>query len=177
MIVGAPSEILRWSRTVQVLRSLVVLAGVAALVLAGWGGGLPLLAAVLGGFGLLSAAANPGGLGPGVVLAAAGLAWVLRYGGDAPPVAGTAGLALLLALHHQAAALAAALPVRATVERALLVRFARHGALVLGLTAVVGVLALGLARPGGSVPLELLGIVAAVAAVSVPVLLSRFGPR
>jgi hypothetical protein len=38
-------------------------------------------------------------------------------------------------------------------------------------------LALGLARPGGSVPLELLGVVAAVIAVAVPVLLSRWGAR
>jgi hypothetical protein len=177
MIVPDPHEILRWSRPVQVLRGLLVVAGIGALVLAAWGGGLPLVAAVLGGLGLLSAAANPGGLGPGIVLAGAGLAWVLRYGPDAPPVAGTAALALLLALHHQAAALGAALPVRARVERALLVRFARHGALVLGLTVVVGVFALGLARPGGSVPLELLGVAAAVVAVTVPVVLSRSGSR
>jgi hypothetical protein len=172
-----PHEILRWSRPVQVLRALLILAGVGALVLAAWGGGVPLVAAVLGGFGLLSAAGNPGGMGPGIVLGGAALAWVLHYGADAPPLAGTAVLALLLALHHQAAALAAALPVRARVERALLVRFARHGALVLGLTAAVGVVVLGLARPGASVPLELLGVAAAVVAVTVPVVLSRSGPR
>jgi hypothetical protein len=177
MIVPAPTDLLRWSRPVQVLRGLVIVAGLGALVLAAWGGGLPVAAAVLGGFGLLSAAANPGGMGPGVVLGGAALAWVLRYGADPPPVAGTAALTLLLALHHQSAALAAALPVRATVERALLVRFARHGALVLGLTAVVGAVTLGLARPGGSVPLELLGVAAAVIAVTVPVVLSRSGPR
>jgi hypothetical protein len=90
---------------------------------------------------------------------------------------GTTVLALLLAVHHQAAALAAALPVRATVERALLVRFARHGVLVLGLTLLVGALVLGLARPGGSVPLELLGVAAAVVAITVPVVLSRPGAR
>jgi hypothetical protein len=177
MIVPDPHEFLRWSRTAQVLRGLLVIAGAAALALGAWGGGQPLVAAVLGGFGLIAAAISPGGLGPGVVLAGAGLAWVLHYGVDAPPVVGTAGLAFALTLHHQAAALAAALPVRASVERALLIRFVGHGALVLGLTAVVGVLVLGLARPGGSVPLELLGVVAAVVAVAVPVLLSRSGAR
>ena len=177
MIVPDPLEVLRWSRTAQMLRALLVVAGATALVLGAWGGGLPLIPAVLGGFGLVAAAISPGGQGPGVVLAGAGLAWVLRYGVDAPPAAGTAGLVVAMALHHQAAALAAALPVRASVERALLIRFARHGALVLGLTAVVGVLALGLARPGGSVPLELLGLAAAVAAITVPVLLSRSTPR
>jgi hypothetical protein len=177
MIVPDPHEILRWSRTAQTLRALLIVAGASALVLAAWGGAVPLVAAVLGGCGLVAAAISPGGQGPGVVLAGAGLAWVLRYGVDAPPVAETAGLVFAMALHHQAAALAAALPVRASVERALLIRFARHGALVLCLTAVVGVLVLGLARPGGSVPLELLGLAAAVVAVLVPVLLSRFGPR
>jgi hypothetical protein len=176
MIAPDPRGILRWSRTAQVLRVLLVLAGAAALVLGAWGGGLPLIPAVLGGCGLIAAAISPGGQGPGVVLAGAGLAWVLRYGVDAPPVAGTAGLVLAVALHHQAATLAAALPVRASVERAVLIRFVRHAALVLGLTAVVGVLVLGLARPGGSVPLELLGLAAAVAAITVPVLLSRSGP-
>ena len=177
MIVPDPYEILRWSRTMQVLRGLLVVAGIGALVLAGWGGGIPLVVAVLGGFGLLSAAANPGGLGPGVALAGAALAWVLRYGVEQPPVLGTTVLALLLAVHHQAAALAAALPVRATVQRVVLVRFARHGVLVLGLTLLVGALALGLARPGGSVPLELLGVAAALVAITVPVVLSRPGAR
>jgi hypothetical protein len=112
-----------------------------------------------------------------VVIGAAAGAWVLRYGADDASIAGTVALALALAVHHQAAALAAALPPTARVQRDVLVRFARHGALVLGLTAVLGVLTLGLARPGGSVPLEVLGLVAAVVAVTIPVLLSRAGPR
>jgi hypothetical protein len=55
----------------------------------------------------------------------------------------------------------------------VLVRAGRHLALVLALSAGVAVLALGVARPGGSVPLELLGLAAAVVAVAVPVLLTR----
>jgi hypothetical protein len=47
-------------------------------------------------------------------------------------------LALALAVHHQAAGLSAALPPTARVDPAILVRFARHGALVLAASAVGG---------------------------------------
>ena len=51
----------------------------------------------------------------------------------------------------------------------------RHGGLVLALSAAVAVLALGVARPGGSVPLELAGLAAAVLVAAVPVLLALGG--
>lgn len=162
------------SWTTLALRGLMLVAGALALT-AGLGHGPALLVSAAGALGLVAALIRPGGLGPGVVLGGAAGAWVLRYGVDQPPVAGTVLLALALALHHQAAALAAALPMRARVHRDVLTRFARHGALVLGLTAVVGVVALGFARPGGSAALELLGLAAAIAAISVPVVLSRSG--
>ena len=59
-----------------------------------------------------------------------------------------------------------------------MVRFARHGALVLaaGRGRRRGWRCCS-ARPGRLVPLELLGVVAVVVAVVVPVLLSRPGPR
>ncbi|HEV7657255.1 MAG TPA: hypothetical protein VGP36_21345 [Mycobacteriales bacterium] len=177
MIIPDPHEILRWSRPVQIIRGLEVLAGAGALVAGGWGGGIPLVVTILGAFGLLSAAANPAGLGPGVVIAGAGLGWVLHYGVDTAPVLGTVLLTLALAAHHQTAALAAALPNRARVHRDVLVRFGRHGGIVLILTAGVATLALALGKPGGSVPLELIGVVAVVAAIAVPVVLSRAGAR
>jgi hypothetical protein len=173
MIIPEPGDLRLWSRTALLLRVLLLVAGAAALTAGLGAGGLPLAGAVVGALGLVAALVRPGGLGPGVVIAGAAAAWLLRYGVDQPPIAGTVLLAVALALHHQAAALAAALPVRARVHRDVLVRFARHGALVLGLTAVLAVVALGLARPGGSVPLELLGLAAAMAAITVPVLLSR----
>lgn len=173
MIVPSPAELLDWSRTALALRALMAVSGLGA-VSAGLGaGGRPLTGAVIAALGLLAALVRPGGLGPGVVVAGAAGAWLLRYGADQPPVAGTLLLTLALALHHQAAALAAALPVRARVHRDVLVRFARHGGLVLALTAVVAAIALGFARPGGSTALEALGLAAAVAAITVPVLLSR----
>ncbi|HEY6748509.1 MAG TPA: hypothetical protein VI357_22675 [Mycobacteriales bacterium] len=177
MIIPSPAELRGWSRTALGLRVLMAAAGLGAVSVGLGAGGLPLTGAVVAALGLLAALVRPGGLGPGVVIAGSAGAWLLRYGADQPPVAGTLLLALALALHHQAAALAAALPVRARVHRDVLVRFARHGGLVLALTAVVAAVALGIARPGGSVPLELLGLAAAVAAISVPVLLSRTGGR
>ncbi|HST63598.1 MAG TPA: hypothetical protein VLM05_00290 [Mycobacteriales bacterium] len=173
MIIPSPSELRGWSRTALALRLLMLVSGCGALAAGLGAGGLPLLVAGAGALGLLAALIRPGGLGPGVVIGGAAGAWLLRYGVDQPPVAGTVALTLALGLHHQAAALAAALPVRAGVHRDVLIRFARHGALVLALTAVVAAIALGITRPGGSTPLELLGLAAAVAAITVPVLLSR----
>jgi hypothetical protein len=166
-----------WSRTALVVRAVMLAAGAGALVGAGWGGGLPLVGLVIGALGLAAALIQPGGLGPAVVIGGAAGAWVVRYGGDPASATGTVLLALALAVHHQAAALAAALPPTARVDRAILVRFVRHGGIVLGAAAVVGALALLVAQPAGSSSLELLGVVAVVIAVIVPVLLSRSGAR
>ena len=166
-----------WSRTVLAVRAVLLVAGAGALVGAGWGGGPALVGVTAGVLGLVSAVIQPGGLGPAVLIGGAATAWLLRYGGDPAPAAGTVLVALALALHHQAAALGAALPPTARVDRAVLVRFGRHGALVLALSAVIGALALLLARPAGSSSLELLGIVAVVVVVTVPVLLSRSSSR
>jgi hypothetical protein len=173
MIIPSPAQLRDWSRTALGLRALMAVTGTGALSGGLGAGGLPLIAAVAGALGLLAALVRPGGHGPGVVIGGAAVAWLLRYGVDQPPVAGTVALALALALHHQAATLAAALPVRCRVHRDVLIRFARHGGLVLALTAVVAAVVLGIARPGGSVALEVLGLAAAVAATTVPVLLSR----
>jgi hypothetical protein len=166
-----------WSRTALAVRAVMLAAGAGALACAGWGGGLPVVGVIIGTLGLMSALIQPGGLGPAVVIGGAAGAWVVRYGGDPASGAGTVLLALTLALHHQAAGLAAALPPRARVDPALVVRFARHGGLVLAAAAVVAAPALLLAHPAGSSSLEVLGVVAVVIAVVVPVLLSRSGPR
>lgn len=156
-----------------VLRSVVAVAGAVAL-LAGWSAGVPAVLVVLGLLCLALAVRRPGGSGPALVLGAAAGAWAVKHGtGEAAPLAGTLLVALAAAAHHQAAALAAALPPGARVDRAVLVRFARHAGLVLGLTAAVAVFALAVARPGGSIPLEVLGLTAAVLAAAVPVLLGR----
>lgn len=163
-----------WSRATVLLRVTMLLTGAVALVVAP-GGRLvtPGLIALVGAIALIGAVGWPDGAGPAVVLGAAALAWTVRYGVGRAPVLPTVVLALALALHHQAAALAAAVPPTATVDRAVLARFGRHGAVVLGLSAAVAVVALGVGRPGGSVPLEVAGLVAVVLVTAVPVLLSR----
>jgi hypothetical protein len=164
----------RWSVVPVLLRLTLVATGGAALALAPDGRfGVPGMIAVVGALGLLLAVSQPHSGGPGIVLGAAALAWAARHGSGSAPVGLTLLLAGLLAVHHQAAALAAALPVTARVDPRLLVRFGAHLALVLGLSGVLAVLALGVARPGGSVLLERAGLVAAVLATAVPVLLGR----
>ena len=159
------------SRVVVVLRALVGVCGVLAL-LPGWQAGVPAAAVLVGLVGVAVAVVRPGSAAPAGVLAAAAIAWTAKHGTDLPPVATTLLVALAVAAHHQAAALTAALPPAARVERAVLVRFGRHAALVLVLSAAVAGLALGLGRQAGSVPLELLGLAAAV-----PVLLGRSDQR
>jgi hypothetical protein len=157
---------------VLALRALVAVSGATAL-LPGWEAGLPSVAVLAGGVALVLATLRPGSHASTAVLAAAVLAWTVRYGRDAPPPAGTVLVALAVAAHHQAAALAAALPPATVVDRAVLTRAGRHAALVLGLSAAVAALALGPGDLAASVPLELLGLAAAVLAVAVPVLLGR----
>jgi hypothetical protein len=132
--------------------------------------------AAAGVLGLLAAVPQPQGAGPAVVLGAAGLAWAAAHGSGSPPVRLTLLLAALLAVHHQAAALGAALPVTARPDRRLLVRFGRHLVLVLALSGLLAVLALGVPRPGGSVPLELAGLLGAVLATALLVGLGRPRP-
>lgn len=164
----------QWSAVPVLLRLTLVATGGAALALAPDGRfGVPGMIAAVGALGLLLAVSQPHSSGAGVVLGAAALAWAARHGSGSPPVGLTLLLAGLLAVHHQAAALAAALPVTARVDPRLLVRFGAHLALVLGLSGLLAVLALGVARPGGSVLLERAGLVAAVLATAVPVLLGR----
>ncbi|MFL6130722.1 MAG: hypothetical protein ACJ73E_16870 [Mycobacteriales bacterium] len=166
----------RWSATTLALRLTLLATGALALALAPDGRfGVPGAIAAAGVLGLLFAVPEPQGAGPAVVLGAAALSWAARHGSGSPPVGLTLLLAVLLAVHHQAAALAAALPVTARVDRRLLARFGGHVALVLGLSGLLAGLALGLARPGGSVPLELAGLTGAVVATAVLVLLGRGG--
>jgi hypothetical protein len=169
-----PAVLRRWSAVALLLRLAMLGTGAVALAVASAGRfGVVALVALVGGLGLLVGVAQPQGHGPTLVLTVAALCWAAQYGGDAPPVPATLLLAVLLAVHHQAAALAAALPVTARVDRRLLARFGTHLALVLALSGLLAVPALGLARPGGSVPLEVAGLAAAVVATAVLVAAGR----
>jgi len=167
----------RWSALTVVLRATLLVTGAVAVVLAPGGRllGLPGLLVLVGALGLLGAVTVPDGAGPAVVLGACAAAWAARYGTHPPPLPQTLLVASALAVHHQAAALAAVLPPTARTDRAVLRRFGSHGVVVLALSAAVAVLALGVARPGGSVPLELAGLAAAVLAAALPVALAHAG--
>ncbi|HYT10560.1 MAG TPA: hypothetical protein VEL73_07855, partial [Mycobacteriales bacterium] len=121
----------RWSAVSWLMRAALLVTGAGALLVAPGRLSGPGLVALVGVLGLVAAAVRPDGPGPAVVLGAAALAWTVRYGTRPPPVAPTLLLAALLALHHQAAALAGALPPVATVQAAVLLRFGRHTVLVL----------------------------------------------
>jgi hypothetical protein len=178
IVVPTLADLRRWTPAGLALRALLFAAAAGALALPAVGGGLPLVPVVVGLLGLLSAVIRPGGAGPAVVIGGAALGWILRYGTGAAPVLGTVLLALALAVHHQCATLAAAVPPGARIDRSILVRYGRYGGFVLALSVVVGVLALAAAPPAGSAPLELLAVAAVVVVVLVPVLLSRTGrPR
>ena len=169
-----PAVLRRWAAVPLALRVTILATGGAALALAPSGrSGVPLAIAATGVLGLLLAVAQPQGPGPAVVLGAAALSWAAAHEAKPPAVWTTLLLGVLLAVHHQAAALAAAVPTTARVDRRLLARFGRHLALALALSGPVAVLALGVARPGGSVPLELAGLLAAVLLTGVLVLLGR----
>jgi hypothetical protein len=176
IVIPTLDDLRRWTPEGLALRGLVAVAGAGALALAS-DRGLPLASVIVGLLGLLTAVVRPEGTGPAIVIGGATVAWILRYGSDQPPVTGTVLLALSLAVHHQAAALAAAAPPTARIRAPILLRFARHGALVLVLSVAVGLFALAAAPPAGSAPLELFGVVAVVIVVLVPVLLSRANRR
>jgi hypothetical protein len=163
-----------WAPVPLAVRAVVVGTGAVALLVAP--GGQLLVAgvvALVGALGLAAAAARPDGPGPAIVLGAAAAAWTLRYGLGRPPVVPTLVLAVALALHHQSAALAAALPPGAEVDPAVPLRFALHAALVLAVSGPVAAVALGAGRPGGSVPLEIAGLLAVAVVIAVPIFLRR----
>ncbi len=168
------AELRGWSGTAWALRLVLLVSGAAAVGV-GWSGrtGMPAVVAFVGVVGLLAAVAQPYSEGPAVVLGATAATWAAGHGATLPPVPATLLLAALLAVHHQTAALIATLPVTARVDRRLLTRAGTHLGLVLGLSGLVAALALGVARPGGSVPLELGGLAAAVVATGALVVAGR----
>ncbi|HVQ91454.1 MAG TPA: hypothetical protein VMU51_10505 [Mycobacteriales bacterium] len=156
------------------LRGAVAGTGGLALLLAAAGQLLGAgLVALLGLPALLSAVLRPDGGGPAVVLGAAATAWAMRYGVAAPPLGATLALAALLYLHHLTAALGAAMPVDASIDPQLLLRWGAHAAGVLALTGLAATgLRLG-GEPAASPVLEVAGLVGAVALAGLLVTLAR----
>lgn len=163
--------------------------------------GVTLVALLLGGAGMglgsgakapltLGVAALPmlagallrpgGGFGTALVLTLAGqyyVATLVRVGG-VPSAYAALLWALGLYLLHALLALAAALPRGAGVDPAVLARWALRTVRSVGLAVPLAALALSLgATPGGAALVRGLGMVAAVAAVALPVWLLRRGGR
>jgi hypothetical protein len=156
------------------LRGVLAGSGGAALLLAPGGRlVLPGLLAVLAVPALVSGVIHAGRGGPAVVIGAAVAAWMSRYGVTAAPLGTTLVLAATLYIHHLSAALCAALPPTATVDRQILARWLAHAATVLLLTGLLAAVVRMLGRSAASVPLELVALAAAVALGAVPVLLAR----
>ncbi len=156
--------------------ALGLLVAAAGLALGG-GGKAPLTVGLVAIAFLAGALIRPGsGFGTAVVLTLAGqyyVATLVRVGG--PPTAYAAlGELVGLYLLHALLALAAALPRRAGVDPAVFARWAVRNGRTLAVSLPVAALALTAASPAGDAAVvRALGMVAALAAVAVPVWLLR----
>jgi hypothetical protein len=115
--------------------------------------------------GTVLAAAAPTFAGALVVVIAEVLGWTSAYGSDAfAPVGRTVAFAVLLYLLHAATSLGASVPIEASVERAVVLRWAANCLPALGCTVAAGVAVSLLGRSSGSPALDIVGL-AAVAVV------------
>lgn len=184
-LVSGPASRLRTLRAVfrvmpaaQVaLRVVLLVSGGASLVLAQGRWALPGgLAVLLGAAALLGTVLAPESPGAGMVVGAAVVAWVLRWGvHQHVPAVPTVLLAVLLYLCHTTAALLAVLPPVATVDRAVLVRWYLRALAVSASAVLLGAVALATGRVAGGILVDLLGLVGVVVLAGIPVLLAAGG--
>lgn len=120
--------------------------------------------------GLGGALARPDVAGAGPVTAGFVIVWIGATGwhGD-PSFARTAVAVAALYVWQAATALAAVIPLEARLEPGVLRRFALRSSVVLAVTALVVVVDYALDSRRGSPGLELVGLLAALALVAVPV--------
>ncbi|HEX3811430.1 MAG TPA: hypothetical protein VHX59_01205 [Mycobacteriales bacterium] len=125
---------------------------------------------VIGLLGVLATMVLPDSAAAALVLGTLIAEWLLAYGiHGSPPVVTTLLLALDLYLVHTVAALCGAMPASAELDRQLLVRWSGHIGLTLVASGVVVAIGYGVGHLPGSLTLELLGLLGAVAVVAVPV--------
>jgi hypothetical protein len=119
----------------RAVRTLIALTAILAFALEpDRGGTLAGIAAWLTLIAAPFAATIPGSDAPLGVLLPAAISWIAGYGGHLPPVAPTVVMAATLYLHHTLAALAAATPSNAALDRSLLRRWSLP--LLAGATAI-----------------------------------------
>lgn len=124
--------------------------------------------------GTVIAAAAPSFAGALVVVIAEVLGWTSAYGSDAfPPVGRTVAFAVLLYLLHAATSLAASIPVEASVERAVLLRWSAGCVPALGCTVAAGFGVSLLGRSSGSPALDIVGLAAVALALAGLVWIAR----
>jgi hypothetical protein len=124
--------------------------------------------------GTVLAATAPSFAGALVVLIAEVLGWTSAYGSDAfPPIGRTVAFAALLYLLHAVTSLAASVPTEATVEGAVLLRWAVACVPALACTIAAGVVIALLGRSSGSPALDIVGLAAVAVALAGLVWIAR----
>lgn len=153
------------------IRAAVVALAAASTLLVPNAGAAVFAFAVLG---TVLAVVRPAHLGAVVVALAALVGWVIAYGTDAtPPVARTVAFALALYLLHATVALAASVPLAATVSPAVVAAWARRCLPGVAAAVVAAAAVTLIGRPDGSLALDVVGLSAVLAAVGALVWLGR----
>jgi hypothetical protein len=175
---GVPGLVGRWTRSALTVRLVVLLAGLAVLLIPGEHRVIPFGAVLLG---IVVAVTSPDRGGPALAVAAGIGGWFARYGvHGSPPVLRVLCFAFALYLLLSATALAAAVPLTARLDGQAARRWTLRW---LGCAAVAGVFAaisygVDASLEGyGSYPVELAGLVGAVAVVGCAVWLFTRSPR
>lgn len=161
----------RLSASAVGIRMAVILLAAAATAVIPAPSGLTITFVVVG---TLIAAAAPSFAGALVVVIAEVLGWTAAYGSDAfPPVGRTVAFAALLYLLHAATSLAASVPLEASVERAVLLRWMTGCIPALGCTIAAGIAVSLLGRSSGSPTLDIVGLAAVTVALAGLVWIAR----
>lgn len=161
----------RLSATALSIRVAVILFAAAATAVIPTPSGLTITFVVVG---TVMAAAVPSFAGALVVVIAEVLGWTSAYGTDAfPPVGRTVVFAALLYLLHAATSLAASVPLEATVQPAVLLRWSKGCIAPLGCTIAAGIVVSLLGRSSGSPTLDIVGLAAVAVALAGLVWIAR----
>jgi hypothetical protein len=153
------------------VRAVIMALAAAAMLLVPHAGPAVFAFAVLG---TLLAVARPAHVGALVVALAVLVGWVTAYGTDiTPPLVRTVCFALTLYLLHATVALAACVPLGATVSRAVVAGWATRCLPGVAAAVVAAAVLVLIGRPPGSPALDVVGLSAVLAAVGALVWLSR----
>lgn len=161
----------RFSPSALGIRLAVILLAAAATAVIPAPSGLTITFAVVG---TVIAAGAPAFAGALVVIIAEVLGWTSAYGTDAfPPVGRTVAFAAVLYLLHAATSLAASVPLEATVQPAVLLRWSMGCIPALGCTIAAGIVVSLLGRSSGSTTLDIVGLAAVAVALAGLVWIAR----